>query len=164
MRNGILTLVLSFLQVSCSDIGTGPPGRYLDLSLRYGVLARNELNTFNDRFTKDLILDGTATTTLVLSPADFDSIEPHLRAIDILEYADTFVVLTRDTIVSINPYQTYILKVRMGSRWKEVFWEDSIISADPRATQLREAVEFIRALVQSKPEYKQLPPARGGYG
>ena len=74
-----------------------------------------------------------------------------------------FVVVTGDTVESITPYPSYVLSLRMGSRWKQIFWEDSIITLDPRATRLRQAIGYIRTLVESKPEYKQLPQSRGGY-
>ncbi len=163
MKYSLLILSIALLQLSCSDHGTGPAARDVDLILKYGVAARNELNTFNDTFTKDLILDGTITTRLVLAPADFDSIEAHLLAIGLFDYPDTFVVPTGDTVVSITPYESYFLKLRRGSQWKQVYWEDSIISSDLQAAELREALTYIRKLVESKPEYKQLPRARGGY-
>jgi hypothetical protein len=163
MRYRLVVLTVLLLQVSCSDNGTGPDRRRFDLQFRYGVLGRNELNTFDNTITKDLILDGVATTRLVLLQRELDTLEARLVAIDIFSYPDTFVVQRGDTVLSITPYPSYIVKVRMGTTWKKVIWEDSIVSSDPKATRLRETLEFIRALVQSKPEYNQLPPARGGY-
>jgi hypothetical protein len=58
---------------------------------------------------------------------------------------------------------TYQLTLTLESQQKRLYWEDSIISSDPRAANLREAFSFIRALVQGKAEYEVLPPARGGY-
>lgn len=163
MRYILLIPSVVLLQLSCSDEGTGPVARDVDILLQYGVEARNELNTFNDTFTKDLVLDGTITTRLVLAPADFDSIEAHLFAIRIFDYPDTFVAQHGDTVAIIVPYATYVLKIRIDSRWKDLYWKDLILSPDIRATELRQALQSIRALVESKPEYKLLPLPRGGY-
>lgn len=163
MKYKLLIAAMLLSQLSCTDGGTAPQDRRFNILVKFGIYARNELNTFNDTFTKDLILDGTATTRLVLSQTDFDSIESRMLSIDIFSYPDTFVVQHSDTVGFFIPYQTYALKVKVDSRWKDLFWKDSIISSDPRGTELREAFEFIRRLVASKPEYGQLPPARGGY-
>ena len=40
----------------------------------------------NITFTKDLIIDGTVTTKLVLSPAELDSLEARFLRIDIFDY------------------------------------------------------------------------------
>jgi hypothetical protein len=163
MKYVLLLTAIALSPLACTDSGIAPQDRRFNILIRYGVNARNELNTFNDTVTKDLILDGTVTIKLILSRADFDSIESRMLSIDIFSFPDTFVALHSDTVSFIEPHETYVLKVRRDSRWKDVFWEDSIISSDPRRTKLREAIEFIRRLVESKPEYKQLPPARGGY-
>ena len=163
MRHSLVMLAFVVLQLSCTDGGTGPQDRRFNLLVKYGIDAHNELNTFNDTFTKDLILDGTVATKLVLSQSDFDSIESRLLSIDIFSYPDTFVAQHTGTDAFLTPYPTYVLKLICDSRWKDVFWEDSRVSSDTRATKLRQALEFVRKLVEAKPEYRQLPPARGGY-
>jgi hypothetical protein len=163
MKCKLLLTAIVLLQLSCTDSGTTPEDRRFNVLVKFGIGARNELNTFNDTFTKDLIIDGTVTTKLVLSRGDFDSIETRLLSIDIFSYPDTFFAQHTDTVGFVTPHQTCVLKVQLDSRWKDVFWEDSIISSDTRAIQLRQAVELIRRMVEAKPEYRQLPPARGGY-
>jgi hypothetical protein len=156
-------LSIVFLLASCSDTGVGPAGRRFNVLLQYGIGARNEIDSFHDAFTKDLVLDGTVTTKLVLSEAQLDSIEARLLSIDIFSYPDTFVSQHGDTVASVTPYSTYILKVTLDGRSKNVFWEDAIISPDERAARLRDAFAVIRTLIESTAEFKRLPPARGGY-
>ncbi|MFH0991778.1 MAG: hypothetical protein V1799_17355 [bacterium] len=163
MKHPLILIAFVLLGLSCTDTGTEPLDRRFNIQLKFGINARNELNSFNDTFTKDLILDGTIITRCVLSQAEFDSIESWLLSIDIFSYPDTFVVQQTDTVASLTPYQTYILKFKLDSRWKNLYWEDSIVSTDARAAKLRQTLEFIRRLVEAKPEYKKLPPARGGY-
>ncbi len=163
MSSRLLLLLFILLPLACSENTTDPSFRPFDVQLKYGILGRNELNTFDNTFTKDLILDGVVTTRLVLSGEDLDTIGSRFAAIDIDSYPDTFVVPTRDPIGFITPHSTYSMKIRRGLTFKEVYWEDSIVSSDPRAANLRGVMEFVRALIESKPEYQQLPPARGGY-
>jgi hypothetical protein len=163
MKHALVILALVLLQLSCTDSGVAPQDRSFNVTVKFGIGARNELNTFNDTYTKDLCLDGTAVTRLVLLQSDFDSIESRLQNIDIFSYPDTFIVPRTDTVVRVNPFATYVLTVKIDSRWKEVFWQDNSLSSDIQAIKLRETFEFIRKLVEGKPEYKQLPPARGGY-
>jgi hypothetical protein len=167
---GILEIVLglfclfAFLFVSCSDINSPGSERDFNVRLRYGVLARNELNTFRNTFTKDLILDGTVTIPFHLLQASLDSIAAKMNQIDFFSYPDTFIVRSQDSIrVSISPNNTYDFRVVSRSTVKTLFWDDAIIASDPQATKLRELVALIKTIVESKPEYQQLPPARGGY-
>jgi hypothetical protein len=158
-----MLLVFTLLGSGCSENSTGPSARHFDLQFRYGVLGRNELNTFDNTFTKDLILDGLVTRRLVLSGEELDTMELRFGSIDIRSYPDTFVVPTGDTVSFITPHSTYYLKIRMGSTIKQLFWEDAVVSTDPQAAQLRQVLAFLQALIESKPEYQQLPPARGAY-
>jgi hypothetical protein len=161
--SGLLGLfVLSI--ISCADINSPGPERDFNLSLRYGILARNELNTFENTITKDLILDGTVTIPLSLAQAELDSIEGRMEQIGFFSYPDTFIVRPRDSIRTIiMPNNTYEFKVTSRSMLKELYWDDAIIADDPQATRLRELIALIREIVESKPEYQRLPPARGVY-
>ncbi len=166
MKRLILLLILSVAAISCNDQGTSPAERSFNILFRYGVMARNELNTFDDKFTKDLIIDGTITVQFVLTDNELIQIEAKLTGIDFFNYPDTFTVQITDSIADyIDPHGTYIFEVKHEGNIKKLFWADAIMtpSADPKATRLREAIAFIRSIIESRPEYKRLPPVRGGY-
>jgi hypothetical protein len=163
MRHIRVLMCVMLFSMSCSDTGTGPGDRRFNVSLKYGVDARNELNTFNDTFTKDLVLDGTVRTRLVLTEAEIDSIEAMFLSIDIFDYPDTFVAPNSDTVAVVTPHVTYVLKLKRDASQKVVYWADSLVSTDIRGANLRRAFEFTRTLIEAKQEYKNLPPARGGY-
>jgi hypothetical protein len=156
-------LTCALLALSCTDNGIGPEDRAFNFSLHYGVAARNRVDTFNDTFTKDLVLDGTAEVKLVLTPEEINMIKSTLLEVDIFSYPDTFIAEHGDTVGVASPFVTYLLTLTLDSRKKVVFWEDSLVSSDVRAEKLRQAFQSIRSLIESKPEYRQLPPARGGY-
>jgi hypothetical protein len=67
MKTTLFMIALAFFDLSCTDLGISPDNRNFDVKLRYGILARNELNTFQNTYTKDLILDGTITVPFVVS-------------------------------------------------------------------------------------------------
>lgn len=161
--NSVFCLFVFFL-VSCSHINSPGTERNLNVCLRYGILARNELNTFRNTLTKDLILDGTVTVPFYLLQADIDSIAAKMNQIGFFAYPDTFVVRSQDSMrVFITPNNTYEFTVASRRTLKTLFWDDAIIASDPQATKLRELITLIRTIVESKPEFGQLPPARGAY-
>ncbi|MDP2885375.1 MAG: hypothetical protein Q8P51_10185 [Ignavibacteria bacterium] len=164
MRSSILLSLFTLLCFSCSELSSPRPETDFNVHLRYGILARNEVNTFENTFTKDLILEGTITVPFYLSRDDLGSIEAKMEQIDFFSYPDTFAVNSQDSVQGIvTPNSTYDFKVRYHSTLKTLFWDDAIIASDPRAAKLRELILLIRNIIESKPEYKQLPPARGGY-
>jgi hypothetical protein len=54
----------------------------VNIVFKYGYDYRNELNTFNGTYTKDLIIDGTATTRLILSQEELSYVQSKLSDID----------------------------------------------------------------------------------
>jgi len=164
MKSSCHVCLFALALLSCSEISPPESARDFNVRLRYGILARNELNTFENTFTKDLISDGTVTVPFFLSQDDFDSIEAKMDQIGFFSYPDTFTVETRDSIRAfITPNNTYDFRVESRATLKKLYWDDAIIANDPRATKLRELITLIRTIIESKPEYQQLPPARGGY-
>jgi hypothetical protein len=164
MKTTLLIITLAFIVLSCSDSGTSPENRDFNVKLRYGISARNELNTFQNTYTKDLILDGTITVPFVLSDQEFQQIRNKMDEIGFVSYPDTFLAVTTDTIIQmVQPYPTYDFEVKLNSSIKHLYWDDEIINQNTQAIKLRELIKLIRTIIESKPEYSQLPPARGGY-
>ncbi|HEY9167453.1 MAG TPA: hypothetical protein VIS48_14965 [Candidatus Kryptonia bacterium] len=155
--------VLALLVMSCSDSGTSPEPRNFNLKFSYGVNARNVLNTFENTYTKDLVMDGTTTAPFVLSDSELQLISAKMSEIGFFSYPDTFVVPTEDTVGYVTPNATYIFDVKDNSTVKHLYWSDAIISQDSAAVKLRELIQLIENIVESNPKYSQLPPARGGY-
>jgi hypothetical protein len=155
---------LAFLSLSCSDLGFAPEGRDFNVKLNYGIGARNELNTFRNSLTKDLILDGTISAALVLSESDLHLIRDKTTEVGFFSYPDTFVAVPRDSLtVLISPTPLYDFEIKYNSTVKRVHWHDNVLTSDRRAVQLRDLIALIRRIVESKPEYRRLPPARGSY-
>lgn len=132
---------------------------------KYGVMAKNELNTFTGRYTKDMVLAHSITTRLTLTKDELDQIHQKMIDFDFFNYPDTFKVGPRaDGMISIvTPYDSYYFKVQVGNETKELTWEDEIKNPDPKADKLRELIKLITSIIQSKPAYNALPQPRSGY-
>jgi len=158
----MLIILIPFL-ISCSQSTTPPETRNLNLKFSYGINARNILNTFQNTFTKDLISAGDTSVPFTLSANDFNQILSKMNEINFFAYPDTFIVPTGDTVTIVTPSSTYIFDVSYKLSNKHLYWSDHIMNANAQATNLRELIFLIIGIIQSKPEYLQLPPASGGY-
>jgi hypothetical protein len=130
----------------------------INIDFKFGVTARNELNTFDGTFTKDLILDGTIKTRLILSQQELAQIKTKLLDMGFFDYPPSF---PSQGIVS--PRDDYLLKVQIGSAIKEVSWySDSNLDSKTDA-DLNELHNLVTGIIIQKLEYKLLPAANGGY-
>ena len=144
-----LALVFSFLRfpflgnlVFPYDSSNNP----VNIVLKFGVGARNELNTFNGTFTKDLIIDGTITTRLILSQEELSQIQKRLSDIGFFEYPETF-----PSQRVVTPRSDYYLRIQNGSSVKEVTWySDSMLGA--RTEDLQHLCSFLTNMIMEKLE------------
>ncbi len=130
------------------------------LIMKYGVRARNELNTLEGTFTKDLILAGNSTTRLKLSNSELEEIYKEMQAINIVAYPEFFLEESQQCV---TPYITYDLTIHYKGTIKQIHWEDRSLSKSQQAIQLRDLVNKIVRMVEKKPEYKEMPAIEGGY-
>jgi len=164
MKKILFVSFIALFWLGCCKSFFIPEDRNFNISLKYGVLARNHINTFHDTFTKDLVLNGTVTVPFSLSGDELLRIQHKLLEIDFFSYPDTFVVELTDSVIGyVQPHPTYLFKVKLDSITKTLFWEDEIVTNNPRAINLRAAIISIIQIIESKPEYQRLPPAKGGY-
>ena len=136
-----------------------------NLIFKYGVTARNALNTFEGTYTKDMIMDPSITVELSLTEEELDKIYQKMLDVDFFNYPDEFSVSVSPLGLTkmVTPYSSYYFKVEYDSTVKELSWDDEIVKRDEKADRLRELIRLIRDIIESKEEYKQLPEASGGY-
>jgi hypothetical protein len=158
----IVLVSLTFILVDVPLQFPNIPPRKGDLNLifKYGVMARNELNTFNNTFTKDLIIDPPITTRLYLSDEEMKQIWQKMVEIDFFNYPETSSLWT-DKFVT--PSSDYYIKVQNGSATKEVSWNSNSQLEPNVEDDLGQLVRCITDIVEQRPEYKVLPPPHGGY-
>ncbi|MFC1985039.1 hypothetical protein ACFLT4_03350 [Chloroflexota bacterium] len=169
MRKGLLivaSLSLAFAllgNVGCAAITPGESN--FNLIFKYGIMAKNELNTFQGTYIKDMIMDPSVMVNLSLSEEEKDRIYQKMIEIDFFSYPDEFSVSVPvgGSIGMVTPHASYYFKVEYDSKIKELRWEDKITNKDEKADSLRGLIKLIRDIIESKEEYKKLPPPRGGY-
>jgi hypothetical protein len=137
------------------------PPRKSDFNLlfKYGVGAKNELNTFENTCTKDMILSPSITIWLYLSDEEMDQIEQKMIEIDFFNYPSTFPLSTERFV---TPSEDFYIKVQNGTATKEVSWNSNSQLGNVE-DNLRQLVRCITDIVEKRPEYKSLPPPNGGY-
>ncbi len=137
----------------------------IDLIFKYGITARNTLDTFQGTFTKDMIMDPAITIELALSEEEMDSIYQKMVEIDFFNYPDKFSVDVPEGEIKteVAPYSTYFFRVEYDGKTKELLWHDKITNSDEKADKLKELISLIRNIIESKEEYKALPEPSGGY-
>ena len=163
-------LVLSIMISSCTskEINRSTGTRDFDFELQYGIGAKNIINTFTDEYTKDLVIDGTITTKLVLSEKDKEAIYNKMMEIEIISYPSVFKPPYQenpkpDMEVKVTPHSTYYFIIAINGNHKEIFWNDTNGSSTSKANNLRSLIYFINNIITEKGEYKKLPEANGGY-
>jgi hypothetical protein len=132
---------------------------------KYGVMARNELNTYKGTYAKDMVIGLPVTIELPLTAEEMDSIYQKMVEIDFFNYPDEFTVTVPqgENIGMVTPHTSYYFKVEYESGIKELKWEDKITNPDEKADRLRGLINFIRNIIESKGEYKNLPEPKSGY-
>ncbi len=167
----VLTALLSGV-IACDNHTAGDGADYaasaesdFNFIFKYGVHARNELDTFRGSYAKDMVLGLPARTQLCLSGGEMDRIYQKMVEIDFFNYPDEFSVSIApgEPIGMVTPHARYYFKVEYHSRIKELSWDDEITNPDEKAEKLRELISLIRDIVESREEYKKLPEPTSGY-
>lgn len=128
--------------------------------VKYGVGAKNAIDTYQGTFTKDLIAAGTATAKIKFTGEEMLIIHNKMDKADLFSYPENFAP---SSDVLSQPHQTYYLKVQMGGKVKEIFWKDQHISQTMEAVRLRNLIGEIVDLIERKEEFKNMPEPEGAY-
>ncbi|WP_053070498.1 hypothetical protein [Alkalihalobacillus pseudalcaliphilus] len=132
-----------------------------DFSLKYGMgLNMNELNTYENTYTKDLIEDGTATTELFLTEEEIAYIYEQFRQLGVKDLPHDRA--TGKYITCMEPHSTYVLKMTVAEEEFRLKWDTACetpakIAWEKFVNNLESTIIFV------KEEYQQLPEAKGGY-
>lgn len=131
------------------------------LQIQFQYYFRDELNTFEGTLQKDLVMDGVIKVPFWLSRSEQQAILDKAQAIGFFSFPDT---LFREPGIAFSPDPSPdILRIRYQQQEKSVVWFYPMDSRSQFSQRLRELADLIRQSIESKPEYKRLPQARGGY-
>jgi len=159
----LLVLSWSLIMIGCSKTTTAPDPQFLKIHFYYGF--GNELNTFEQTYTKDLVLDGYITVDFWLTEAEQETIRNKLYVVDFFHFPDTLIYqIGPDSImVSINPDPGWqFLQVADENRDKIVYWRYPFPEENEFVPRLVKLKNLIIDIIEAKSEYQALPPPRGG--
>jgi len=137
----------------------------LKLIFHFGVGGKNILNTYNETFTKDMVIDPPITTNLVLTREELKIIEKKLIEMGFFTRSDITHNRGPGDIFGIQtPYSSFYLQVERNDEVRELRWTDEYTF--PETSDMRNLDQLsylIIKMVIEKPEYKSLPEPRSGY-
>lgn len=160
----VLTLVAVLpVMTGCDKQTSGKAG--FNLIFKYGVTAKNELDTFKGTYTKDMVTDPSITIGLRLSEEEMNSIYQKMAEIEFFNYPDEFSVSVPpgESVGMVTPFSSYYFTVEYGSQIKNLHWADDVSNPDEKASKLRELIKLIKSIIESREEYKKLPEPKSGY-
>jgi hypothetical protein len=162
----ILSILLSscLLFLSCSKSSLEPENQFVQIYFKYGF--RNELNTFANTYQKDLVLDGVIKVGFWLTDEEQIRILEKANEIEFFSLPDTlrYVSQNGNVAVSMDPDPgEQVLRIKHQWKDKATVWTYPLKEDNDSANAIMELRSFIVSAIETKPEYKRLPPARGGY-
>ena len=156
-----LLLLLSFFAIKCINFQAqeGTEQQLLQINLQEG--AYDDVNTFEGTLVKDLI-PGTVKIPFWFTKREQEIILTKAEDINFFSFPDT---LQPEPNVVVTPNlgpEVIRLKIRDKDKTVVSFYpvEDKYKKYIDSFTQLK---DLINDIVESKPEYKALPPRKGGY-
>jgi hypothetical protein len=165
----VISFLISLASFSCSENVTdnGSLATIADpqnVKILYKYSFKNELNTFTQKLTKDLVLDGAITVNFWLTDSEQMRILEMADQIGFFEMPDyLYNTKTDSTIICIYPSAwNPSLTIKFGDKEKTIYWS-SFNSFPQEYEKLRKLTSLIETIIASKKEYKDLPAARGGY-
>ena len=160
MKNKILLIIIIIALVVVGFVLFNPAGEPADFNLifKYGVGAKNELNTFDQTYTKDMVLDPSITIEFNLTDSELAGIYQKINDLKLLENNEE--PTEGNMAVLRTPCSSYYLKVQINSTQKELFWDNCQGKISDRFQQF---TNYVIQIIESKEEYKKLPIPQGGY-
>ncbi len=147
----------AFVKKSASPTPAGQPqSTHFNFIFRYGIGAKNELDTFNQTYTKDMVMDSSITIKFKLSDSELAGINQKIN--DLQLFDKSWENSDRDMVVT--PCSSYYLKAQIDSTQKELSWNNCIGRVSDK---LRQFTNYIIQIIESKNEYKALPTPEAGY-
>lgn len=153
-KNGTNPTTLNMPKVMPSDF---------DFSIQFGVQKKNEINTFEGTVTKDLIVDGTATTELILTEEEMKDIYEKMLEINIMEPKEFIPEPINGTVCMQEPYGEDKWKIIINGETLTHLISGKYCEPTKDGKQLIELKNYVFNIINSKDEYKSLPESNGGY-
>jgi len=157
LKLSCLLLVLLLLTTCEEQIVTDK--QFVKIHFHYGFA--NELNTFENIYCKDLVLDGVAAAEFWLTTDEQEEILVQAANHHFYELPDT-IHDEPGTSFDPDPGRQF-LRIQHQAHDHTVSWYYPLPQDSIYVPHLRILRDFLIELIESKPAYLSLPPARGGY-
>ncbi len=145
-----------------------------NLVFRYGVGAKNELNTFKQTFKKDMVNKPSITIKMKLSDEELVGIHQKLNEVDLFneissyqqklkkeqeEYEEKIAKWIEPWLpFTEEPCSKYYIKVDVNSAQKDIRWDCQV-----RAPKVKEFLQYMYRIIESQEEYQKSPTPKAGY-
>ncbi len=135
-----------------------PPANAASMKLifKYGVGAKNALDTFAGTYTKDMVIDPSITVPFHLTEDERARIFSKINELKVFDQKQPAPLMAM-----MNPCSGYYLKVHTDSYDKDLSWSNC--SGKTIAPAWNTFSEFMISLIESKDEYKKLPKTKSEY-
>ena len=130
-----------------------------DFIVKFGVRKRNEINTFENTVTKDLVANGTVSASLTFTTEEMEKIYLKMKELNIADWKNT------------NPQTNCRRTPPIEEEWEiklsgEVITQtisEQSCTETSKENQLLALRNYIYSFVEEKEAYKNLPAAEGEY-
>lgn len=129
-----------------------------NLIFKYGVGAKNELNTFDQTYTKDMVMDPSVTIKFKLTDSELVNLRQKIEDLKLFDKDEKLA--EGETGMMRTPCSSYYLKVQKDSVSEELPWDDC---QGKISDKLQQFIDYVIPIIESKEEYKNLPVPKGGY-
>ncbi len=155
-----LSLVIAALLswTSCEE-PTAPDEQLAMVHFNYNF--KNELNTFEMTFQKDLVMDGVIATDFWFTAEEQAEILAKAEMHRFYQFPDT-IKSEPGAAIDPDPGRQFLC-IKHEERDHTVSWYHPLPEDHEYVSDLLALRDFLIELIESKPAYKSLPPARGGY-
>ena len=153
----IVLLVMSLALVNCS-CNCGQDDIDLNVHMKYGYA--DEVNTFENYFKKDLVMDGFADTTFSFTPSQKNAILDMANEVVFFEMPEV-IESTADFEQNPSPGEQ-TLRIKFDKWDHTVKWRYPLGDSELEQN-IKKLSYFIINIIIDSPEYKALPAPRGGY-
>lgn len=160
----VMLLLSQFLILTgCSKTITEPDPQLL--TIHFYCVFGNVLDTFEQTYTKDLVMDGYITVDFWLTEIEQERVKNKVNQVDFFSFPDTLIqqIGSDSIMVSIHPDPGWkFLRVSDETRDKIIYWRYLLPEGNEFVPRLVELKNLIIGIIEAKPEYQALPLPRGG--
>jgi hypothetical protein len=142
-----------------------------DFKIDFGTYGKNNINTYNDTFTKDLVTAGSETIDFMISADKMRDIYKKFLEYRIYDLPDDInaeiEMIEGKTYSCVTPYREYSLTYTSEGKTRTIVYNEGepwpVEDSPDTRDRLRNFVDIISDYIYSTEEYEKMSPAEGGY-